>query len=122
MWIKTLYDEIVNTDYIHVIYNSPVDYKHNTFDDKWAVRAVVGGENRNITLYECENEQESKDKLNEIMNKLNNSMNVRGHWVKVGDSSFKCSNCKEVSCCQANYCPDCGMKMEYVASLYDNVF
>ena len=116
MWIKTLYDEIVNTDYIHVIYPNPVDYKHNTSDDKWAVRAVVDGENRNITLYECENEQEAKGKLNEIMNKLNNSMDVQGYWIKVGDGSFKCSNCNEVSCCQGNYCPDCGMRMKYVVN------
>lgn len=83
----------------------------------------MGGENQDVTLYKCENEQEAKDKLNEIMNKLNNSMDVQCYWIKVGDGSFKCSNCNEVSCCQGNYCPDCGMKMKKdVVNLYDNVF
>ena len=36
----------------------------------------------------------------------------RGKWEKVGDNSYKCSNCSEVSCCKGNYCPDCGAKME----------
>ena len=70
MWIKTLDDEIVNTDHISVIYVSPVDYEYNAFNNKWAVRATVGGENQDVTLYECENEQEAKYKLNAVMNKL----------------------------------------------------
>lgn len=78
MWIKTLDDEIVNTDHISVIYVSPVDYEYDAFDNKWAVRATVGGENQDVTLDKCENEQEAKDKLSAMMNKLNNSMDVQG--------------------------------------------
>lgn len=37
MWIKTLYDEIVNTDHIHMIYTIPVDYEQNAFENKLAV-------------------------------------------------------------------------------------
>lgn len=79
MWIKTLDDEIVNTDYIHMIYISSVDYEYNTFEHKWhkwAVRAVVSGEIHDVTLYECENEEVAKYKLNSIMNKFNNRENL----------------------------------------------
>ena len=34
-----------------------------------------------------------------------------GQWIKVGDSSWECSACHEVSCCKGNYCPDCGARM-----------
>ena len=36
----------------------------------------------------------------------------RGEWIRVGDCTWKCSVCGEISCCDANYCPDCGAKME----------
>lgn len=35
----------------------------------------------------------------------------RGRWIRVGDNSYKCSECGEVSCCFAHYCPDCGARM-----------
>lgn len=35
-----------------------------------------------------------------------------GKWIKVGDNSYKCSVCDEISCCNGNFCPDCGAKME----------
>ncbi len=34
-----------------------------------------------------------------------------GTWTRVGDNSYKCSECGEVSCCFADYCPDCGADM-----------
>ncbi len=36
-----------------------------------------------------------------------------GEWIDVnGDGSlWKCSVCKEQSCCRGAYCPDCGSKM-----------
>ena len=37
---------------------------------------------------------------------------VRGRWIHEGDSSYRCSVCGEISCCNGNYCPDCGAKME----------
>ena len=36
-----------------------------------------------------------------------------GYWVEVTkNTSWKCSECGELSCCKANYCPDCGVKMD----------
>ena len=35
-----------------------------------------------------------------------------GRWIRLGDNSYKCSECGEVSCCFANYCPDCGARMD----------
>ena len=36
----------------------------------------------------------------------------RGKWVRVGDSTWQCTVCGGVACCDADYCPDCGAKME----------
>ena len=38
----------------------------------------------------------------------------QGEWIDVnGDGSlWKCSACKEQSCCRGTYCPDCGSKMK----------
>ena len=38
----------------------------------------------------------------------------KSHWIKLNDdqSCYQCSNCKNISCCQGNYCTDCGTKME----------
>lgn len=40
--------------------------------------------------------------------------NVHGKWIDVnGDGSlFVCGNCHESSCCNGNYCPDCGAIMD----------
>lgn len=35
----------------------------------------------------------------------------KGKWIKVGDNSYRCSVCDEVSCCTGNFCPDCGVPM-----------
>ena len=35
-----------------------------------------------------------------------------GKWIKVGDNSYMCSVCGEVSCCNGNFCPDCGARMD----------
>lgn len=36
----------------------------------------------------------------------------RGKWKIVGDCTWQCTVCGGVSCCNAEYCPDCGAKME----------
>lgn len=38
----------------------------------------------------------------------------KNYWTKLNDdqSCYQCSNCENISCCQGNYCPDCGAKME----------
>ncbi|MDT3386269.1 MAG: zinc ribbon domain-containing protein [Bacteroidota bacterium] len=37
-----------------------------------------------------------------------------GEWQDIdGDGTiYKCSNCNEISCCNGNYCPSCGARME----------
>ena len=35
-----------------------------------------------------------------------------GWWVKRGDNSWECSVCHEISCCNGNYCVDCGARMD----------
>lgn len=34
-----------------------------------------------------------------------------GKWIKVGDNTYRCSRCNEVSCCNGNFCTDCGARM-----------
>lgn len=34
-----------------------------------------------------------------------------GKWTKVGDHTYRCSVCNDVSCCMGDYCPDCGADM-----------
>ena len=40
---------------------------------------------------------------------------VRGKWIEHdfggGNISYECSECHEVSCCNGNYCTDCGADM-----------
>jgi hypothetical protein len=36
-----------------------------------------------------------------------------GKWIKVGDNTYRCSQCNEVSCCNGNFCTDCGARMEW---------
>lgn len=38
--------------------------------------------------------------------------NKHGVWIKIGDSAYQCSACNEISCCEGNYCPDCGAIMD----------
>ena len=33
-----------------------------------------------------------------------------GHWIDL-DGQYECSECHNIACCRANYCPDCGSKM-----------
>lgn len=33
-----------------------------------------------------------------------------GHWIN-RDGQYECSECHNISCCRANYCPDCGSMM-----------
>ena len=37
-----------------------------------------------------------------------------GRWIKRGDNSWECSVCHEISCCNGNYCVDCGARMDEV--------
>ena len=40
---------------------------------------------------------------------------VRGQWIVhdygAGDMNYECSECKDISCCRADFCPDCGADM-----------
>lgn len=40
------------------------------------------------------------------------SVTSHGRWEQVGDNSFKCTHCGEISCCKGRYCPDCGTRMD----------
>ena len=36
-----------------------------------------------------------------------------GRWIEVTKNiAWKCSECSELSCCEPNYCPNCGAKMD----------
>lgn len=39
-----------------------------------------------------------------------------GRWIKMTESpewdQKRCSACGDISCCQRNYCPNCGAKMD----------
>ena len=38
---------------------------------------------------------------------------MRGQWIEVTKNmSWKCSECGGVSCCEADFCPNCGAKMD----------
>ena len=37
-----------------------------------------------------------------------------GRWIKRGVLSWECSVCHEISCCNGNYCVDCGARMDEV--------
>lgn len=33
-----------------------------------------------------------------------------GYWID-RDGQYECNECHNISCCRANYCPDCGSMM-----------
>ena len=35
-----------------------------------------------------------------------------GRWKQVGDNTYRCSVCGELSCCCSPYCGECGAKMD----------
>lgn len=35
-----------------------------------------------------------------------------GSWERVGDVTYRCSICGEVSCCNSLFCGDCGARMD----------
>lgn len=37
-----------------------------------------------------------------------------GRWKQVGDNTYRCSVCGELSCCCSPYCGECGAKMDEV--------
>lgn len=37
-----------------------------------------------------------------------------GRWERVGDVTYRCSVCGEISCCNSLFCGDCGAKMDEV--------
>lgn len=43
---------------------------------------------------------------------------ARGRWIVhdygAGDINYECSECKDISCCGADFCPDCGADMREV--------
>lgn len=44
-----------------------------------------------------------------------------GRWVKRGDNSWECSVCHEISCCNGNYCVDCGARMDGINKSVESV-
>lgn len=34
-----------------------------------------------------------------------------GRWEQVGDNTYRCSVCGEISCCNSPFCSECGAKM-----------
>ena len=34
-----------------------------------------------------------------------------GQWKRVGDNTYRCSVCGEISCCNSPFCGECGAKM-----------
>lgn len=37
-----------------------------------------------------------------------------GRWKQVGDNTYRCSVCGEISCCNSPFCSECGAKMDEV--------
>ena len=37
-----------------------------------------------------------------------------GKWEQVGDNTYRCSVCGEISCCNSQFCSECGAKMDEV--------
>lgn len=40
------------------------------------------------------------------------SAKQHGQWKQVGDNTYKCSVCGEISCCNSPFCSECGAKMD----------
>ncbi len=38
----------------------------------------------------------------------------KGTWIVEDEENhtYRCSNCKELSCCRGRFCPDCGTEMD----------
>lgn len=36
----------------------------------------------------------------------------QGRWKQVGDNTYRCSVCGEISCCNSPFCSECGAKMQ----------
>lgn len=34
-----------------------------------------------------------------------------GWWIWINDGVYRCSICRELACCESNYCPNCGAKL-----------
>ena len=63
-----------------------------------------------------QNKQRETDVISYIDGLIDGAEAVRsqGKWIvsdKVREGFYICSNCKEISCCKGNFCPDCGADM-----------
>lgn len=67
----------------------------------------------------CQNPANSEDWLGGVCDAINAVEDVNaveavpvryGHWIN-RDGQYECSECHNISCCRANYCPDCGSMM-----------
>lgn len=54
---------------------------------------------------------EAADAIEDLQHRLSLAEQA-GEWEQVGDNTYKCTNCGEISCCKGKYCPDCGAKMK----------
>lgn len=79
-----------------------------------------GGKERIMRLIDADKLMENKFKndisYNAFCNLVKRQPSIdavkHGRWTRLGDNSYKCSECGEVSCCFADYCPDCGARMD----------
>lgn len=69
---------------------------------KEAVRNIIGGgATRLIRVWSEIDKQSAVD-----------AVPVRhGRWIDI-DELYECSVCHNIACCRANYCQDCGAKMD----------
>lgn len=49
----------------------------------------------------------------EIVDDIEITTSIEGHWDKTAEDIFYCSVCHEPFCFQTDYCPNCGTKMKH---------
>lgn len=73
----------------------------------------------------CQNQADIEDWLGGVCDAINAVEGVNtvdaapvrhGRWLRMDEApewdQRRCSECGDISCCQRNYCPNCGAKME----------
>lgn len=49
--------------------------------------------------------------VDEIIDKALSEEPKPGWWIWINDGVYRCSVCRELACCESNYCPNCGTKL-----------
>lgn len=106
-------------------------YERLDYVDSLALKEIIN----NGTVLSEPQEGDRAISLNAVLEIVNNPLNIRleeiikrlpsvtpktGHWIDrwweegcEGDCvRWRCSECKELSCCNSNFCGDCGAKMD----------